>query len=150
MLLLLFLSRNLVAGRPGLAMRAMRDAAPAAEVLAVDMHRLKTQMFVASAMLGSLAGSLFAHHATFVSVESFTVNRSIIFLLIPVIAGATSVWGVVIGSLFVAIVPELLSGIGDAHQMLFGLALVLVVTLLPQGIVGLPATAVKWRQAWQR
>lgn len=138
-LILLRLSQNVAEGRPGLAMRAMRDAAPAAASLAVDMQMLKTKMFVFSAVLGSLAGSLFAHYATYVSVQSFTVERSIIFLLIPVLAGATSVWGVVIGALFVAILPELLSGLGDAHQLLFGLALVLVVTLLPQGIVGLPA-----------
>lgn len=144
LLALLILSNNLVNGRPGLAMRAMRDAAPAAEALAVDMHMLKTQMFVLSAVFGSLAGSLFAHYARYVSVQSFTVERSIIFLLIPVIAGATSVWGIVIGALFVAILPELLSGLGDAHQMLFGLALVLVVALLPQGIVGLPALIRKW------
>lgn len=136
LLVLLALASNLTGGRTGLAMRAMRDAAPAAAVLAVDMHKLKTQVFVLCAMLGSLAGSLFAHYATYVSVESFTVLRSITFLLIPVIAGAASVWGVVIGALFVTIVPELLHGFGDAHQMLFGLVLVLVVTLLPEGLVG--------------
>lgn len=136
---LLALSHNLVSGRPGLAMRAMRDAAPAAAALAVDMHRIKTQVFVLSAVLGSLAGSLFAHYATYVSVQSFTVERSITFLLIPVIAGATRVWAIVIGALFVVIIPELLSGLGDAHQIFFGLALVLVVTLLPQGVAGLPA-----------
>lgn len=138
-LLLLLLSRNLVKGRPGLAMQAMRDAAPAAESLAIDMHRLKTQMFLLSAVLGSIAGSLFAHFATYVSVQSFTVERSIIFLLIPVIAGARSVWGIVLGALFVTLLPELLSGLGDAHQVLFGLALVIVVTLLPEGLAGIPA-----------
>ncbi|MDF8357667.1 branched-chain amino acid ABC transporter permease [Ensifer adhaerens] len=138
-LLLLLLARNLVHGRPGLAMQAMRDAAPAAESLAIDMHRLKTQMFVLSAILGSIAGSLFAHFATYVSVQSFTAERSIIFLLIPVIAGATSIWGIVLGALFVTVLPELLSGLGEAHQMLFGLALVVVVTLLPQGLSGIPA-----------
>jgi len=145
--ILLLLAHNLTTGRPGLAMRAMRDAAPAAEVLAIDMHRLKTQMFVLCALLGSLAGSLFAHYAAYVSVQSFTVERSIVFLLIPVIAGATSVPGIVIGSLFVTLAPELLSGFGDAHQMLFGLSLVLVVTLLPEGLVGLPARLGKRRIA---
>ncbi|MGH8788425.1 MAG: branched-chain amino acid ABC transporter permease [Cupriavidus necator] len=137
LLVLLVLARNLVAGRPGLAMRAMRDAAAAAEVLAIDMRRLKTVMFVICAMLGSLAGSLFAHYVSFVSVHSFTVERSIVFLLVPVIAGAHSVWGVIVGALFVALVPELLSGLGDFHQVLFGLSLVLVVTLLPGGLVSL-------------
>lgn len=135
--LLIWLAMNLVAGRPGLAMRAMRDAAPAAEVMAIDMHRLKTQMFVLCAVLGSLAGSLYAHYVSFVSVQSFTVERSIFFLLVPVIAGAHSVPGVVVGALFVALAPELLSGLGDFHQVLFGLLLVLVVTLMPGGLVGI-------------
>jgi len=147
LLLLLLLSHNLATGRAGLAMRAMRDSPPAAEALAVDMHALQTKIFVLCAILGSLAGSLFAHYATYVSVQSFTVERSIIFLLIPVLAGATSVWGIIVGALFVALAPELLSGFGDAHQMLFGLALVLVVTLLPEGIVGLPKRILKGRGA---
>ena len=135
-ILVLLLADNLVRGRPGLAMRAMRDAAPAAEVLGVDMHRLRTAMFVICAMLGSLAGSLFAHYVSYISVQSFTVERSIAFLLIPVVAGSTSVWGIIAGALFVTLIPELLSGLGDIHQVLFGLALVLVVTLLPDGLIG--------------
>lgn len=135
--LTLRLAGNLVTARPGLAMRAMRDAAPAAEVMAVDMHGLKTQMFVLCAVLGSLAGSLYAHYVSFVSVQSFTVERSILFLLVPVIAGAHSVPGVVVGALFVALVPELLSGLGDFHQVVFGLLLVAVVTLMPGGLVGM-------------
>jgi branched-chain amino acid transport system permease protein len=59
------------------------------------------------------------------------------FLLIPVIAGAHSVRGVVVGALFLTFVPELLSAFGDFHRVMFGLALVLVVTFLPQGLVGL-------------
>lgn len=132
----LWLAHNLVTGRPGLAMRAMRDAAPAAESLGVDLPRMRTRMFVLCAILGSLAGSLFAHYVSFVSVQSFTVERSIMLLLVPVVAGTTSVWGVVVGALFVTFVPELLTGLGDIHQVLFGLALVLVVTLMPEGIVG--------------
>lgn len=135
-ILVLVLADNLVRGRPGLAMRAMRDAAPAAEVLGIDMHVLKTAMFVICAMLGSLAGSLFAHYVSYISVQSFTVERSIAFLLIPVVAGSTSIWGTILGALFVVFVPELLSGFGDIHQVLFGLALVLVVTLLPEGLTG--------------
>ena len=138
--LALWLAQNLVGGRPGLAMRAMRDAAPAAEVMAVDMHRLKTQMFVLCAVLGSLAGSLYSHYVSFVSVQSFTVERSIFFLLVPVIAGAHSVPGIVAGALFVALIPELLSGLGDFHQVVFGLLLVTVVTLMPGGLMGLLGT----------
>jgi branched-chain amino acid transport system permease protein len=133
---LMWLATNLVNGRPGLAMQAMRDAPPAAEVMAVDMRKLKTTVFVLSAVLGSTAGTLFAHYASYVSVESFTILRSINFVLIPVIAGVTTIWGLVVGALFVTLLPELLSGLGDIHQILFGLALVLIVRFMPEGIVG--------------
>ena len=79
----------------------MRDAPEAALVLAVDTHKLKVQMFVLSAMLGSLAGSLFAHYVTFVSVDSFAIDRAISFLLLAVLGGVYTVWGCVIGALFI-------------------------------------------------
>jgi branched-chain amino acid transport system permease protein len=136
-LCVLWLAHNLVHGRMGLAMRAMRDAPAAAEGLAVNMHPIKVFMFVLSAMLGALGGSLYAYYMSFINHASFGVERSILFLLIPVIAGAHSVAGVVLGALFLTFVPELLSGFGDIHRVLFGLSLVLVVTFMPQGLTGL-------------
>lgn len=130
------LASNLVGGRPGLAMRAMRDAPPAAQSLGVEIPKLQLSIFVISGLLGSVAGSLFAHYVTFISVHSFSVERSILFLLVPIIAGATSVFGLVVGALFVVLVPELLSHLGDLHHLLFGVALVLVVVFMPRGVVG--------------
>ncbi|MEW6121991.1 MAG: branched-chain amino acid ABC transporter permease [Pseudomonadota bacterium] len=127
----------LLASRTGLAAQAMRDAPDAAAVLAIDMHALKVKMFVASAVLGALAGSLFAHYASFVSVQSFSVERSILFLLIPVVGGARSLAGIVAGALFVSLVPEALSAFGEIHHVLFGFALVAVVMLCPDGLAGL-------------
>lgn len=145
-LMLLWLAHNLVSGRPGLAMRAMRDAPAAAEALAIDLRQLKQSIFVLSAVLGAFAGSLFAHYVSFVSMQSFTVERSILFLLIPVIAGARSVWGLIIGALFVTFVPELLSSLGDIHQMMFGLALVAIVMLMPDGFAGFLISQWKMRR----
>jgi len=136
-LVALWLASNLVKGRTGLAMQAMRDAPAAAEVLAVDMHRLKVFMFAVAAALGSLAGSFLAYYVSFINFSSFTIERGIMFVLITVIAGAHSVWGVVLGALFITLVPEWMSGFGDIHRVLFGIALVAVVTLLPEGLVGL-------------
>ena len=79
---------NLLHSRTGLAMRAMRDAPAAAAVLGVDMHVLKVKIFVLSAVLGALSGSLFAHYVSFVSVDSFGVDRAINFLLLAVLGGA--------------------------------------------------------------
>lgn len=147
----LWLAGNLVRGRMGLAMRAMRDAPAAAEGLAVEMHGIKVFMFVLSAVLGALAGSLYAYYMSFINHASFGVERSILFLLIPVIAGAHSVWGVVLGALFLTFVPEWLSGLGDIHRVLFGLSLVGVVSFLPKGLVGLAGLAGRRRRPrWRK
>ena len=124
-------ARNLVDSRTGLMLRAMRDSNTAAASLSIDLQGLRTRVFVVCALFGSLAGSLFAHHVSFVSTQSFTVDRSISFLLIPVIGGATSIPGIVAGAVFVTFLPEFLSNLGDIHQILFGLALVAVVVMLP-------------------
>lgn len=133
---LLVLHHNLLNSRNGLALRSMRDAPEAAAALGVDLHRLKVQMFVLSAMLGSLAGSLFAHYVTFVSVDSFAVDRAISFLLLAVLGGVTTVWGPVLGALFITLVPEWLSKLGDIHAVVFALALIAAVILLPEGFGG--------------
>lgn len=132
----MIVANNLVGSRTGLMLRAMRDSSTAAASLSIDLQSLRTRVFVVCALFGSLAGSLFAHHASFVSTQSFTVERSISFLLIPVIGGATSIPGIVAGALFITFLPEFLSKLGDFHQILFGLALVAVVVLLPDGLMG--------------
>jgi len=135
--LAILLVNNLVHSRTGLMLRGMRDSSEATASLGIDLQWLRTRVFMLSALLGSIAGGLFAHYVSFTSVQSFTVDKSIGFLLIPVLGGVRSLWGVVLGAMFVTILPELLSQIGDIHQILFGLALVAVVVLLPDGLAGL-------------
>ena len=143
-LVLLVLHHNLLHSRTGLAMRAMRDEPEAAAVLGIDIHKLKLQMFVLSAILGSVAGSLFAHYVTFVSVDSFMIDRAISFLLIAVLGGVYTVWGPILGALFITIMPQWLSGLGDIHAFVFAAALIAAVILLPEGFAG----AIKsWWQA---
>ncbi|KPK33626.1 MAG: ABC transporter permease [Betaproteobacteria bacterium SG8_40] len=143
-LLLLVLHHNLLHSRAGLALRAMRDEPDAAAVLGIDIHKLKVQMFMLSAMLGSLAGSLFAHYVTFVSVDSFAIDRAISFLLLAVLGGVYTVWGPVLGALFITILPQWLSRLGDIHAFVFAAALIAAVILLPEGFGG---AVTNW---WQR
>jgi branched-chain amino acid transport system permease protein len=134
--LLLYLHWNLLHSRTGFAMRAMRDAPAAASVLGLDIHALKVKVFVLSALLGALAGSLFAHYVSFVSVDSFGVDRAINFLLLAVLGGAKTIAGTVLGALFVTVMPHALSGFGDIHAVLFALFLILAVIFLPEGFGG--------------
>ena len=109
----------------------------------LDVHALRVTIFVVCAVLGSVSGSLFAHYTGYVSVASFTIDKAILFLLIPVLGGVASIAGVVVGALFITFVPELLSKLGDFHGIVFGLALIVVVIAAPQGIVG---TIERWLQ----
>jgi branched-chain amino acid transport system permease protein len=133
----LLLHRNLLHSRTGLAMRAMRDAPAAAAVLGVDNHVLKVKVFVLSAVLGALAGSLFAHYVSFVSVDSFGVDRAINFLLLAVLGGTKTIIGAVFGALFITIMPRVLSQFGDIHAVLFAGCLIAAVIFLPEGFGGL-------------
>lgn len=134
--LVFWLYANLLKSRAGFAMRAMRDAPSAAMVLGVDVHRLKVQVFVMSAVVGSLAGSLFASYVTFVSVDSFGIDRAVSFLLVAVVGGAQTILGSVFGAAFITLAPNLLSKLGDIHALVYAGVLVLAVIFLPQGIGG--------------
>ncbi len=135
--LLVFLMHHaLLRSRHGFAMRAMRDAPDAALALGIPIHVIKVQVFVLSAVLGSFAGSLFAHYVTFVSVDSFGVGRGINFLLIAVLGGVQSIAGTVLGALFVTMLPSFLTRFGDIHALLFAALLVACVIFMPLGIAG--------------
>lgn len=135
-LALLLAHRNLLHSRTGFAMRAMRDAPAAAAVLGIDVHRLKVQVFVLSAALGALAGSLLAHYVSFISVDSFGIDRSINFLLLAVLGGARTIIGPVLGALFITVTPHVLSELGDFHAVLFAACLIATVIFLPTGFGG--------------
>jgi branched-chain amino acid transport system permease protein len=135
-LIVILIHRNLLNSRTGIAMRAMRDAPSAAAVLGVNIARLKERVFISSALLGSFAGSLFAHYVSFVSVDSFGVDRAINFLLIAVLGGARTIAGPVLGALFVTALPNFLSRLGDVHVLLFGVFLIAAVIFLPGGLGG--------------
>ena len=126
----------LLNSRHGFAMRAMRDAPDAALALGIPVHALRVQVFVLSAVLGSFAGSLFAHYVAFVSVDSFGVSRGINFLLIAVLGGAQTIVGTIFGALFVTLLPNALSRFGDIHALLFAVLLVATVIYLPLGFAG--------------
>jgi len=143
-ILLLWLHYNLLHSRTGFAVRAMRDAPAAARVLGVDIHALKVKVFVLSAVLGALAGSLFAHYVSFVSVDSFGVDRAINFLLLAVLGGSRTLAGPILGALFITMTPHLLGRFGDIHALLFAVLLIVSVIFLPQGFGGVAA------QLWQR
>lgn len=145
-LLALLLARNLVQSRVGRALRAVQGSEVAAEAMGVQTYRYKLQVFTMSAGLAALAGGLYGHYVTFVSPEAFFVNTSIIFVVMAVIGGLQQLWGAIIGTTLVVvlgewlqqILPQVISGAkGEVQIVFFGLILVGVLALLPQGIASI-------------
>ena len=144
----------LLRGRTGRAFRAVRDSELAAASAGVSLPIFKTLAFGVSAAYAGVAGSLFVLYVNgFAQPNEFGVLLSIEILVGAAVAGLGSLWGVVVGALFVGLLPEISSSvplIGSNHgqDVVFGLIVVVVMLLLPTGFAGLLGrlrTAIKWR-----
>lgn len=105
--LALWMARNLVAGRTGRAIRAMRDDPLAAQAAGIDVARYTALTFAAGAAYAGVAGALGALLLDFIAPESFTYWLSIILLVGAVFGGITSIWGALAGGLFLQFWPDL-------------------------------------------
>jgi len=134
----LFLS-NVVSSRPGRMLVAMRDSQLAASCMGINVARLKVLAFAVSAAFAALGGVLYAPIINFISVEHFTLWLSITFISMIVVGGLGSITGSFLGAAFVVLVPELLRGFGAYHQIIYGLAMIVVFVFWPKGLVGIAA-----------
>jgi branched-chain amino acid transport system permease protein len=128
------MAESLIRAPAGLAMRAVRESERAAASLGLDVAALKRGVFVVSAMYAAVAGSLYAHYVGYVSPQPFGVGFSIRLLVMVALGGFAHVWGALLGAAFVTVAGELLQALGHYDTMAFGLALVLVMVLLPGGL----------------
>ena len=131
------LAANLIRGRIGRAMIAIRDNHIAAEVMGVNSALVKSGTFGVSAAYTGVAGALSAVAIAFVAPDSFNVFLSITFLIGIVIGGLASVWGNVFGALFVQFVPNWAQDISKAAPWaIFGIFLIGFMYTMPYGIAG--------------
>jgi branched-chain amino acid transport system permease protein len=128
---------NLSRSRTGRALLIIKESEIAAGALGIPAARYKVIAFAISAFYAAIAGGLFAYLVRYIHPENFSVGLSIAFLSMVVIGGLGTIGGSIVGAGFYVIVPELLRGIKDAPGLVFGLLLVIVMVLMPQGLWGL-------------
>jgi len=130
-------ARNLLRGRVGRALIAIRDHHAAAEVMGIDTALHKSLAFGVSAMYTGVAGALGAIAVQFVAPDSFGIFLSITFLVGIVVGGLASISGALYGALFIQFVPNIADEISKAAPWaIFGVFLIGFVYLMPAGAAG--------------
>jgi branched-chain amino acid transport system permease protein len=119
----------------GSALAAVREDQDAARGCGIDTTGVKLIAFAASATIGGAGGVVFASMQRFVSPESFTFWESLSIVLVVVVGGLGNPFGVVLGAGLLVVMPELLRAYADYRQLLFGIALVLIILARPMGLI---------------
>ena len=149
--LLFWVASNLVRGRVGRAIVAIRDHPIAAETMGVNTSFYKAMCFGVSALYAGVAGALAAIVVGFVSPDSFGLFLSLSFLVGIVVGGLASIWGVLFGALFIEFVPnyadQLSEMFGESAKALpgaiYGVLLSAAMFVMPRGVAGAVETAVQ-------
>ncbi|HRP98954.1 MAG TPA: branched-chain amino acid ABC transporter permease [Terrimesophilobacter sp.] len=158
--------KNLARSRTARAFAAVRVRDIAAEVMGVSLLRTKTLAFALSSALAGLAGALYSMLIGRISPEQWNLFLSIDIIAVVVIGGAATISGSIIGAAFVVLVPKLLEalapmlpflggagsgGLLNVYQLqtiLFGVLIVLFMTLEPRGLFGVWIRIRNYFKAW--
>lgn len=129
------LLRNLLKGKSGMSLRAMRDSEVGAISCGISISYYKILAFVISSALAGLAGALYAHSISYLHPMNFGLGLSIDFLAMTIIGGLGTILGPIYGSLLWVIVPRLFGSRLEAMaSVLFGVILIAVILFLPKGL----------------
>ncbi len=135
--LMFLLAWNLLRGRVGRALIAVRDHPIAATAMGINLPMFKSLTFGTSAAFTGVAGALGAIVVAFVSPDSFTVQLSIFLLVGVVVGGLASIPGAIFGGIFIQFVPNIADEISkSAPAAIYGVLLIGLMYLLPTGIMG--------------
>jgi len=127
----------------GRTLQAVREDEIAAASLGKDVNAFKRSAFAWAGAVAAVPGVLFATYSSYIDPTSFGLEESIFILCILIIGGAGNFRGPIIGAVVLVLLPEGLrflripdSIAANLRQILYGLALVLMMRLRPQGIAG--------------
>jgi branched-chain amino acid transport system permease protein len=144
-IIMFVLAWNLLRGRVGRALVAIRDHPMAAAAMGINLPMFKSLTFGVSAAFTGVAGALGAVVIAFVSPDSFTVALSIFLLVGVVVGGLASIPGAFFGAIFIQFVPNIADELSkSAPAAIYGFLLIVLMYLMPLGVMGMV------RKLWAR
>ena len=151
LLILFLIGWNLLRGRIGRAMVAIRDQPIAAQAMGVNTAMVKSLTFGVSAMYTGIAGALGAIAIQFVAPDSFGIFLSITLVVGVVIGGLASISGAIYGALFIQFVPNIADQISKAAPWaIYGVVLIVFMYVMPTGVAGFVRIVMGRLQRWHR
>ncbi len=122
--------------RAGLALAAIREDETAAATLGVNLRSYKVFAFVTGAVIAAVAGALSAHMVRIITPNDYGFGQAVTILMYAVIGGSGALYGPLLGSTLLTLLPELLRFLKDWRQVMSGAALLAVILFLPGGLAG--------------
>jgi branched-chain amino acid transport system permease protein len=131
-----YVSARIKATRVGRAMEAIRENELAAGAMGIDTTRYKILAFVLAGGYAGLAGALLAHSIKFISPDSYSFDQSVVFLVMLIIGGSSSIGGAILGAALLTFLPEVLRPLRNSYIMVYGAAVIAMIIFMPQGLAG--------------
>lgn len=119
----------------GKAWAAIREDQDAARGIGINTTNAKLAAFATSATIGSIAGVIFAASQRFVSPESFSLQESVLIVLMIVVGGIGNIFGIVVGAAILILMPEMLREFAEWRILFLGLMMIALIIIRPAGIV---------------
>ena len=134
-LLVVWMIRRFTVRRPGRAWEAIRQDEDVASLMGVNTLVYKLWSFVIGAAVGGAAGVLYASKVMVISPDMFKFDVSVLILACVVFGGIGNIWGVMLGAGILAYLPDRIRFISDARQLIFGLVLIIMMNMRPDGLL---------------
>ncbi|HEX4892089.1 MAG TPA: branched-chain amino acid ABC transporter permease [Hyphomicrobiaceae bacterium] len=128
----------------GLAIRATGDDEVLAQIFGVRVKLLRVLVFGIGSAMAALSGALHAHRFGVYQPSDLGFHTSLLLFVYVIVGGKTSVWGPLVGTFFLHLMPEVVKISPEAELIVFGFLMLLVAVALPEGVAGAVRTSVRW------
>jgi branched-chain amino acid transport system permease protein len=138
-LIVIYFVENVINSTYGRGFLAVRDDEIAAEAMGINTTRFKVRAFVIGAFFAGIGGGLFSHYIQYITPDNFTFLKSIEIVVMVILGGMGSTYGVIFAAIILTILPEALREFSEYRMIIYSLLLIVLMISRPQGLFGTAA-----------
>ena len=138
----------LIKSRHGRNMIAIREEELASQTIGINIFKYKMESLAISALYAGIGGALWAFYLGYINPDIFKLLKSTELTIMVIIGGLGSVTGSVVGTFFLTFIPEIFREFAQWRMVIHGAAVILVMAVRPQGLLGgiefSPTKIIRW------